>query len=174
MLFCLGKPCRCHVLYVVFVCLGGATFIVCFCWAPASRHHLEAVLCHSPEHQHLLEGTFTCVSSHPGMPLDHLACIPGPRETINSGETVLGQLPSPQHCTETENRLKSTQSWDCLCGSLAWGAGFQSGTVLGVDKVAVREWRPVDTTFVLTFSLALAHQYLPARGLHPCLALRFL
>ena len=106
MLFCLGKPCRCRVLYVVFVCLGGAIFILRFCWAPASRHHLEAVLCHSPEHQHLLEGPFTCVSSHPGMPLDHLACIPGPRETINSGETVLGQLPSPQHCTETETQTE--------------------------------------------------------------------
>ena len=106
MLFCLGKPCRCRVLYVVFVCLGGAIFILRFCWAPASRHILRLSSATLQSTSISWRGTFTCVSSHPGMPLDHLACIPGPRETINSGETVLGQLPSPQHCTETETQTE--------------------------------------------------------------------
>lgn len=74
------------------------------------------ILCHVPECQCLLEGSFTYIwclvflADTQGMPLHHLAlvtrgaCIPGSHRTVAIEGIVFGRLPTPGYCPDGRQR----------------------------------------------------------------------
>ena len=88
-------------------------------------------------------------------------------------ETVIGRLPHPSNCTDS--RLKPPKPFceRCLSWSFSLGAGIRFGTYLNYKGV-LRECRPGDTIFALTFSLTIAHWYLSERNIYTCLEPQFL
>ena len=112
-LFSLGLAAagRCRLLLLFFFIvpfLLFSLFLFLFVFSLLSVSTMFSLsLCHAPECQYLSEGS---VNTHlapwvlwlPCLVLEAgaVGCVPGYHRTVTIGETVLGRLPPPGHCTE--------------------------------------------------------------------------
>ena len=107
------------------------------------------------------------MQSTQGMPVEYLAlvtrgaCVSGPHGTETIGESVLGRLPPPKHCTES--RLKHTLSLPVkktylLVQIFSLRDGLQACHISKGYRNALREHRLRDTIFLLSLGLVAVHQ----------------